>query len=88
MATTHARADIALAEELRVADSHKDGHCAAKGIRVGKVIGKYKVAKHFDVEIQDAALSFSVNEERAAAEAVLDGLYVIRTTASPIAHQR
>jgi ribosome-associated translation inhibitor RaiA len=51
------------------------------GVRVGKVIGKYKVGKHFDLDIQDAALSFSVNEERVAAEAALDGLYVIRTSA-------
>ena len=37
------------------------------GVRVGKVIGRYKVGKHFDLDIQDATLSFSVNEERVAA---------------------
>ena len=52
------------------------------GVRVGKVIGKYKVGKHFDLDIKDAAFAFSVNEERAAAEAALDGLYVIRTFAA------
>jgi hypothetical protein len=52
------------------------------GVRVGKVIGKYKVGKHFDLDIKDAAFAFSVNEERAAAEAALDGLYVIRTSAA------
>jgi hypothetical protein len=52
------------------------------GVRVGKVIGKYKMAKHFDLDIQDAVLTFSVNEERVAAEAALDGLYVIRTSAA------
>ena len=50
------------------------------GERVGKVIGKYKVAKHFDRDIEDSSFSFSVNEERVAAEAALDGLYVIRTS--------
>jgi hypothetical protein len=50
------------------------------GVRVGKVIGKYKVAKHFDFDIQDAAFAFSVSEARVAAEAALDGLYVIRTS--------
>jgi transposase len=50
------------------------------GMRVGKVIGKYKVAKHFDLDIKDAAFDFSVNDERVAAEAALDGLYVIRTS--------
>ena len=52
------------------------------GVRVGKIIGKYKVAKHFDLDIQDAGLTFSINEERVAAEAALDGLYVIRTSAA------
>jgi Transposase DDE domain len=52
------------------------------GVRVGKVIGKYKMAKHFDLDIQDAAFSFSVDEQRVAAEAALDGVYVIRTSAA------
>ena len=50
------------------------------GVRVGKVIGKYKVAKHFDLAIKDNAFDFSVNDKRVAAEAALDGLYVIRTS--------
>ncbi|MGO8953913.1 MAG: IS1634 family transposase [Rhodomicrobium sp.] len=50
------------------------------GIRVGKVLNKYKVGKHFDLDIRDAAFAFSVNEARVAAEAALDGLYVIRTS--------
>ena len=51
------------------------------GVRVGKVVGKYKVAKHFDLTIKDASFAFKVNDERVAAEAALDGLYVIRTSA-------
>jgi transposase len=50
------------------------------GVRVGKVIGKYKVAKHFDLDIEDGAFAFAVNADRVAAEAALDGLYVIRTS--------
>jgi transposase len=50
------------------------------GVRTGKVLNKYKVGKHFDLTIQDAAFAFSVNEARVAAEAALDGLYVIRTS--------
>jgi hypothetical protein len=52
----------------------------AIGIRVGKVADKYKVAKHLDLAIADASFSYKVNEERVAAEAALDGLYVIRTS--------
>ena len=50
------------------------------GVRVGKVIGKFKVGKHFDLDIKDGAFAFSVNAGRVAAEAALDGLYVIRTS--------
>ena len=50
------------------------------GVRVGKVVDKYKVGKHFDIVIDDAAFSFSLNAERVAAEAALDGLYVIRAS--------
>jgi hypothetical protein len=50
------------------------------GIRVGRVINKYKVAKHFDLEIADNQFEYQVNEERVAAEAALDGIYVIRTS--------
>jgi hypothetical protein len=50
------------------------------GVRIGKVVGKYKVGKHFDLVIEDAAFAFAINAERVAAEAALDGLYVIRTS--------
>jgi len=52
------------------------------GVRVGKVINKYKVGKHFDLDIGDGEFSFLVNEERVAAEAALDGIYVVRTSLS------
>ena len=50
------------------------------GLRAGKVADKYKVAKHFDLTITDAAFAFKVRQESVAAEAALDGLYVIRTS--------
>jgi len=49
------------------------------GVAVGEVIGTYKMAKHFDLTIEDASFSFRRNEARIAAEAALDGFYVIRT---------
>lgn len=51
----------------------------AIGVRVGKVINRYKVAKHVDLSIRDDGFDYSINEERVAAEAILDGIYVIRT---------
>lgn len=54
---------------------------AAKiGQRLGKVINKYKVGKHFAVEITDASMSYHRKPEQIAAEAALDGIYVIRTS--------
>ncbi len=49
------------------------------GVAVGEVIGQHKMAKHFDLTIEDASFSFTRNDARIAAEAALDGLYVIRT---------
>jgi len=53
------------------------------GIRVGKVINKYKVAKHFQLEIHDDRLDVSRKAAQIAAEAALDGVYVIRTSVPP-----
>jgi DDE family transposase len=82
------RKDLIAATERelqKVADMAAGGKLLGRdkiGVRVGKVIGKYKVGKHFDLDIQDAAFSFSVNVKRLAAEAALDGIYVIRTSAA------
>jgi hypothetical protein len=67
----------------RIAAMARSGRLAGRdkiGVRLGKVLDKYKVGKHFDYAITDASFSFSVNAERVAAEAALDGLYVIRTS--------
>ncbi|MGH2750768.1 MAG: IS1634 family transposase [Actinomycetota bacterium] len=50
------------------------------GVRVGKVIGRYKVGKHFTWEITEDGFTYERNQERIAEEAALDGLYVIRTS--------
>ena len=50
------------------------------GQRVGRVINKYKVAKHFELQITDGAFAYPRKTEQIDAEAALDGLYVLRTT--------
>ena len=50
------------------------------GVRVGKVIGKYKMAKHFELKIGEASFGYRRKPESIAAEAALDGLYVVRTS--------
>ena len=50
------------------------------GLRVGKAINQYKVAKHFELAIGDNSFSFARKLGAIAAEAALDGLYSIRTS--------
>jgi transposase len=50
------------------------------GVRVGKIINQYKVAKHFELEIGEATFSFRRKADSIAAEAALDGIYIIRTS--------
>jgi len=53
------------------------------GIRVGKVIGKHKVGKHFTWQITDTGFTWQRDEDHIAAEARLDGIYVIRAAKVP-----
>jgi transposase len=50
------------------------------GVRVGKVINKYKMAKHYKLEITDKSLDWKLEQEKISAEAALDGIYVVRTS--------
>jgi transposase len=69
-----------LLEKVRqsVANGRLKGQ-ARIGVQVGKVINRYKVAKHFDLAIEDA-FTFARRAESIALEAQLDGLYIIRTS--------
>jgi transposase len=49
-------------------------------LRVGKVRNKFNMAKHFHLEITDESFSFTRNQDSIAAEAALDGIYVLRTS--------
>mgnify|MGYP000063309183 CR=1 FL=1 len=81
-------------EELLIATEHNLAKIKARvdaarlagadeiGLRVGKVINQYKVAKHFELAIGDASFTFQRKHERIAAEAALDGIYIIRTSVS------
>lgn len=50
------------------------------GLKVGKLIDKYKMAKHFDIAITDTHLAITRRQANIDAEAALDGIYVIRTS--------
>jgi len=49
------------------------------GVRVGRVLGRFKMAKHFTYEITETGFTYARDDARIAAEAALDGFYVIRT---------
>jgi transposase len=53
------------------------------GVRVGQVIDKYKMRKHFDLTITEDSFSYARREEQIVAESSLDGLYVVRTSVKP-----
>ena len=59
---------------LRGADAGRIGE------RVGRVSNKYKVAKHFELHIQDGSFAYERKHSQIEAEAALDGIYVLRTT--------
>jgi transposase len=70
-------------ELQKVRDRIENGSLAGRdkiGVRVGKVLNKYKVGKHFELTIEESGFEFKRLESQIAAEAALDGLYVIRTS--------
>jgi len=52
------------------------------GVRVGKVVNKYKMSKHVVLHITDDSFTFKIDQESVTAEAALDGLYVVRSSVS------
>jgi transposase len=84
----HKRQELLAATEANL-DKFKARVAAGKlvgsdkiGVRVGKVVNQYKVAKHFELTIQDNTFTFARKPEPIAAEAALDGIYIIRTSLS------
>jgi len=52
------------------------------GVRVGKVVNKYKMSKHIVLHITEDSFTFDVDQESVDAEAALDGLYVVSSSVS------
>lgn len=68
-------------DQVRQAVAHGRLHGKdAIGVRVGKVINKYKVGKHFKLVIGENGFDYEIDQSKVAAEAALDGIYVIRTS--------
>jgi hypothetical protein len=88
LATERARKRLALLaatdlELTAIAEAVQAGRLSGAGkigIRIGKVIGKYKMAKHYTLDITDSTFTFSHDQAAIDTETALDGIYVIRTT--------
>jgi hypothetical protein len=52
---------------------------AGIALKVGAVINRHKMAKHFELDIGETSFAFHRNADAIAAEAALDGIYVVRT---------
>ncbi len=73
-------------EKIRAASERKKNKLrgsAAIGLRAGKVLGRYKVGKHFHIRITDTSFRFERDTVSIESEAALDGIYVIRTSLGP-----
>ena len=86
---THKREDLLVATEealrkvqVRVAAGRLKGQDQI-GLKVGRVINQYRMAKHFRLTITDTTFAFARKQDAIAAEAALDGIYILRTSVTP-----
>ena len=88
MDRSHTRTELLAATEVLLEKLRKEVarrtdqplKTAEIGIKAGRLINRYKVAKHFALEIGDGRLAWSRKHEGIAREQTLDGIYVIRTS--------
>ena len=78
-----AATEAALAPIIAAVTAGRVAGAGPIGVKVGKILGKFKMAKHFHLNITDTTLTISRDTDRIDAEAALDGIYVLRTTATP-----
>jgi transposase len=78
LAATQAELEALAAHVARPAGPRETA--AAIGVRAGKIINHYKMAKHFILTIRDGHLGWARKEDAIKNEELLDGIYVIRTS--------
>ena len=72
-------------EKVRASVANQRGRLRGKpagviGERAGRVVNRFKVAKHFELSITDGSFAYARKQESIRAEAALDGFYVLRTS--------
>jgi transposase len=78
LAATQAELETLAASVAKSADRPETA--AEVGVRAGKIINHYKMAKHFTLTIRDGHLGWARKDEAIAKEEMLDGIYVVRTS--------
>jgi transposase len=78
LAATRTELEALAASVARASDRPETA--AEIGVRAGKIIDHYKVAKHFALTIRDGHLGWARKEDAITKEGMLDGIYVIRTS--------
>ena len=78
LAATQAELEVLAASVGRPAG--KPETAAEIGVRAGKIINHYKMAKHFTLTIRDGYLGWARKQDAIQKEELLDGIYVIRTS--------
>jgi len=72
--------ETALAPILAAVQAGRLAGAGKIGLRVGRVLGRYKMGKHFHTEITDTSLTVTRDQQNIDGEAALDEIYVLRTT--------
>ncbi len=75
--------EAALAKVSAAVEQGRLRTAAAIGLRAGRVVNARKMAKHFELEIADGVFAYHRRTDAIAAEAALDGIYVVRTSVGP-----
>jgi transposase len=80
LAATQAELDTLAASVAKSASAARPETAAEIGVRAGKIINHYKMAKRFTLTIGDGSLKWARKQEEISKEGLLDGIYVVRTS--------
>jgi hypothetical protein len=75
-----AATDAELDKVVAAVDAGRLRDAGKIGVRVGRVVNRFKVAKHYQLDIAEGRFAYLRDQDSIAAEAALDGVYVIRTS--------
>jgi len=75
-----AATDLALDKIVTAVEAGRLKDPAVIGMRIGRVVNKHKMAKHYNLDITHSRFTYQHNHDAINTEAALDGIYVIRTS--------